>query len=261
MPELPDVETYRRYLNATGLHQRIASTDVESAAVLAGTTPRGLARALEGTSFESTRRHGKYLFASLARGGWLVLHFGMTGELKYFKHREDAPDYTQCLITYDNGFHLAYAAPRKLGRIGLTDSPQRLIQDKELGPDALDLNAEAFVELASKRRGSIKPWLMNQEIMAGIGNIYSDEILFQAGLHPRRSVGELDETTLRRLHRVLCSVLEAAIKARVDPIQMPAGFLLPHRRKGGRCPKCGTHLKTVKAAGRTAWYCPRCQPL
>jgi formamidopyrimidine-DNA glycosylase len=259
MPELPDVEVYRRYLNATALHQAVAHTHVEDAALLSGTSPQGLGRALSHQSFESTRRHGKYLLIELQRRGWLVLHFGMTGRLSYFRDRHEAPDYTRVLFSFDNGYHLAYAAPRKLGSVGLVDDPQALVESHQLGPDALALTREAFRGLAAGRRGAVKAWLMDQASLAGIGNVYSDEILFQARIHPKRQVSALDDDQIERLHDKLQEVLRAAIEARAEPAQMPAHFLLPHRKEGGKCPGCKGSLETVQASGRTAWYCPACQ--
>jgi formamidopyrimidine-DNA glycosylase len=260
MPELPDVEVYRRYLNATALHQAIVHTRTEDASILSGVSPQGLGRALAHRSFESTGRHGKYLLVALQRGGWLVLHFGMTGMLKYFQDRGDIPRYTRALFSFENGFHLAYAAPRRLGSIRLVDSPQELVKSQRLGPDALAITLDEFREMAAGRRGAVKSWLMDQEAMAGIGNVYSDEILFQARIHPKRQVGQLDGATLKRLHGKLQKVLETAIGARANPQRMPSGFLLPHRQPGGSCPRCGTALETLRSGGRTAWYCPRCQP-
>lgn len=259
MPELPDVELYRRYLNATALHQAIAHTHTEDASILSGISPQGLGRALAHRSFESTGRHGKYLLIALQHGGWLVLHFGMTGTLKYFQERGDTPRYTRALFSFDNGFHLAYAAPRKLGSIRLVDSPQELVQAQRLGPDALDVTRDEFRQLAAGRRGAVKSWLMDQETMAGIGNVYSDEILFQAGIHPRRQVGQLDEAALNQLHAKLRQVLETAIGAHAEPDRFPAGFLLPHRKPGGTCPRCEGTVETIRSGGRSAWYCPACQ--
>ncbi len=205
-------------------------------------------------------RHGKYLFGGLdGDGSCLALHFGMTGRLQYLKQSESAPDAVQCLIEFDNGARLAYIATRKLGKISLCDTPESLIQDQKLGPDALDISAKDFVQLASGRRGAVKSWLMNQQIMAGIGNVYSDEILFQTGLHPRRSMEDMTEDDLKRLHAALRKVLEAAIDAQADPQQMPDDFLLPQRREGGHCPSCKGEPETLRVGGRTAWYCPDCQ--
>lgn len=259
MPELPDVETYRRYLDATSLHQRIAQVQVESPSILFETSPQGLGHALKHKSFQSTQRRGKYLFIAVDSDKWLVMHFGMSGELRYFKNEAETPDFTRCLITFENGFHLAYIAPRKLGRIALTDSPQTWINDNSLGPDAYGLSEKEFIELATKVRGTIKSWLMDQSHIAGIGNIYSDEILFQAGIHPKRSVNNLDKADWNKLYKAMRHVLETAIGVGADPEELPTGFLLPHRKKGGHCPKCGSTVVSVKVGGRTAWYCPHCQ--
>ncbi len=260
MPELPDVEVYRQYLEATSLHQRVERVHVESPALLTGTNPQGLGRALHRKSLKTTHRHGKYLFAGLSGGRWLVLHFGMSGELQYFRGgQEQSPDYTRCLVSFGNGFNLAYVAPRKLGLIGLVDSPRSLVKERKLGPDALELGQQAFRELAVGRRGTVKSWIMDQHSIAGIGNIYSDEILFQAKLHPKRLVADLDEATVMRLYDAMRHVLESAVKAGADPGRMPAAFLLPRREAESRCPKCGSALKSMQVAGRSAWYCPRCQ--
>lgn len=259
MPELPDVETYRRYLAATALHQTIKHVHVDAPSLLADTTPQGLGRALAHHRFEGTYRHGKYLFAGLDSQRWLVLHFGMTGRLEYFKHGRDRPRYTQFLISFTNGFHLAYVAPRKLGRLALTDEPQVFIEKHRLGPDALALDMHALAALATRRRGCIKSWLLDQKAIAGIGNIYGDEILFQARLDPRRRLPDLTKLEIERLFRKMHDVLERAVAARADPARMPRSWLIWNREKGGHCPRCQARLCRIRIAGRTAWYCPRCQ--
>lgn len=258
MPELPDVEVYRRYLETTSLHQPIRRVEVESPGVLANTSPTGLARAIRKRAFEAADRHGKYLFAGLSDGGWLVFHFGMTGFLRYFQG-EDPPGHTRCLISFDNDAHLAYVLPRKLGRIALADTRQDFIAEKQLGPDALAVDRDSFRQLAASHHGGVKAWLMNQSILAGIGNVYSDEILFQAGIHPLCKMEQLTPSHLDRLHNATTEVLSAAIDAEADPQKMPASFLLPRRRRGGRCPRCGGKVERLRAAGRSAWICPGCQ--
>lgn len=259
MPELPDVEIYRRYLDATALRQTIDRVEVESPSVLENTNPQALGRNLKGKTFASTRRHGKYLFAKIDGGGWLTMHFGMTGKLQYFNGSEAAPAYTRCLFNFDNGFDLAYIAPRKLGRIFSADSVEQFAHDRKLGPDALDLDLDSFRKLAEKSGSGAKSWLMNQSVMAGVGNVYSDETLFQARVHPNTPVKSLDDKTVRELHRAMIRVLKAAIEAEADPTKMPKSFLLPHRKSGEHCPRCGTGLEKIKAAGRSAWLCPHCQ--
>ena len=259
MPELPDVEVYRQYLDATALHQKVEGVHAQSPELIEGTTSQGLGRALQGNTLEATARHGKYLFVDITGSSWLILHFGMTGNLKYYQHSQDKPEYTRFLVSFANGYHLAYIAPRKLGRIALTDSPQAWVSEKGLGPDALAISESAFLERTAHRRGSVKSWLMHQKNIAGIGNVYSDEILFQARINPKTAVNELKEGQLKELYQVMRTVLEDAITARADPDQMPRSFLTPHRHKGGKCPNCNGTLKTIKVSGRTAWYCPGCQ--
>ncbi len=259
MPELPDVEVYRRRLEGGALHRAVAGVHVAAPDLLQGTSPQGLGRALNGRSFTAARRHGKYLFAVHDGDGALVLHFGMSGVLVTVSAKDEAPDYTRCVVEFTDGGRLAYSAPRKLGLIALAGSVEEFIRDRDLGPDALGLDADTLERLASGRRGGIKSWLMDQGTMAGIGNVYSDEILFQAGIHPRRAVKALEQAGFEGLQGAMDKALHGAIEAAAEPARMPADFLLPHRHDGGHCPSCGTALEHLQAAGRTAWHCPRCQ--
>ncbi|MGK7346466.1 MAG: Fpg/Nei family DNA glycosylase [Candidatus Nitrospinota bacterium M3_3B_026] len=260
MPELPDVEAFKRYLNATSLHKTIGRVKVYAPDVLEGVSGRRLRNALEGKSLDQTRRHGKYLFARISGGGWLVMHFGMTGRLKYFKGTHSPPRHTRLLLSFENGFNLAYILQRKLGRVFLAGSGGSFIKERGLGPDAMTIGRAPFLQRLGKGRGGVKPWLMNQGNIAGIGNIYSDEILFQARVHPLRKTGSLDETAGKRLFRKTRSVLKTASDAGADPEAMPRSWLMRHRKGGGRCPRCSSPLATLKAAGRTSWFCPECQP-
>lgn len=260
MPELPDVEVYRRYMNATALHQPVDEVEVPAPRLLSGTTPQGLGHALKGDSFESTHRHGKYLFASTASHKHLVLHFGMTGELDYSRKKSSPNPHAALRIRFSNGALLQYIAPRKLGTIAITDSIEDFVCAQELGPDALAIDQDRWLEQAQGRRGGAKSWLMNQAVIAGIGNIYSDEILFQAKIHPRQALKSLDEDDLRRLHEATRKVLQAAISAHAEPSDLPRNFMLPHREEGGHCPRCGSELQKISISGRSAWYCPDCQP-
>lgn len=260
MPELPDVEVYRRYLAATALHQAIAHVHVEAPRVLVDTTAQGLGRRLGGQSFERASRHGKYLFAQLDGGGAVALHFGMTGRLDYRQEPDAGESHAACRFEFRNGARLDYLSTRLLGRIEFTESVADFIHAKGLGPDALALDRDDFLEDAASRRGGVKSWLMDQGHIAGIGNVYSDEILFRAGIHPKRKVSELDDDVLRELHRAIDEVLQAAIAAKADPARMPDRFILPRREPGGHCPRCGAALEQLSVNGRTAWFCPECQP-
>ncbi|HKL77030.1 MAG TPA: DNA-formamidopyrimidine glycosylase family protein [Gammaproteobacteria bacterium] len=262
MPELPDVEVFRRYMDATALHQTVAEVVTADARVVQGATPADLATFLRGRRFERTERHGKHLFAAVDGDGWLELHFGMTGFLRYYQGADAAPAHGHVRFRFDNGYELAFVDRRKLGHVAPVADLAAYMAELELGVDALDpgLDAAAFRELANGRRGQVKCWLMDQATLAGLGNVYSDEVLFQAGIHPRQRLERLEVRELDAIHAALGDVLQAAIAARVEPAELPAGFLLPLRdAEGAHCPRCGSELATVKACGRTAHYCPRCQ--
>lgn len=260
MPELPDVGVFKRYLDATSLHKTIERVDLRDERMLGRTTGREFRRALTGDRFEGSRRHGKYLFAMLGRQGALVLHFGMTGFLRYFKDEEDDPGHNVIRIAFDNGYSLFYNSHRRLGVVEITDDPAGFIESKGLAPDALRMDAAQFDDRLKARRGHIKSVLMNQHAVAGLGNVYADEVLFQAGIHPRRKVRDLSTAERHRLRRALVTVLHKAIEAGADPQRLPATFLTPRRHAGAVCPRCGTALGVLKVGGRTAYYCPRRQP-
>lgn len=260
MPELPDVETFKRYMDSTSLHKAIEAVQVRSAKILENVSSRKLQASLRGRQFESTRRHGKYLMAQIDDGSWLTFHFGMTGRFKYFKDMENEPDHSRLRIRFKSGFHLAYDCQRQLGRVGLVEDAETLVQDKGLGPDAITVDLPAFKERLQRARGSVKSALMNQRLIAGIGNIYSDEILFQAGLHPRTKVNHLDERELRRVFRTMKRVLRTAVDRQADPRRLPRSYLIPRRGRSAECPHCAGELESIKVSGRTAYYCPGCQP-
>lgn len=257
MPELPDVEVFKRYLDATALHQTVEEVTVEDPDLLEGVSGDALRRRLRGRELAGTRRHGKYLFAEAAGEGWLVLHFGMTGFLKYFRREDSAPDHPRLLLAFFDGYRLAYDCQRKFGAVGWTGDVDRFVADKGLGPDPLgaDFGLAAFRARLDGRRGAIKPTLMNQEVLAGVGNVYSDEILFHAGIHPERKVPDLGEDDVAAIHRALGRVLEEAIRAQVDPHRLPDGYLLPRREEGAGCPRCAGTVRRKKVSGRSAYFC------
>ena len=260
MPELPDVEVFRRYVNATTLHQKIKAVQITHERVLEDISCRTLQNRLKGRKLESTRRHGKHLFVQAGPVGWLRLHFGMTGFVRYYKKSSRQPQHLRLRLDFSNGYHLAYDNQRLLGEIGWTQSPDKFVQDRKLGPDALnDLDWHDFKWLLSGRRGSIKSALMNQNAIAGIGNIYSDEILFQAKIDPRTPVGDLINGRLKALYEAMQQVLRKAIEYRADPHKLPGHFLIPLREEGNHCPRCGGCLKKITISGRSGYMCPDCQ--
>lgn len=258
MPELPDVETFRRYLHATALHQKVAEVRVRNRRVLAGVSPSRLKETLQGACFDQTDRCGKYLFVQTDSGPVLVLHFGMTGHLEYEKDRTPGK-HDRLLFDFDNGYSLAYVCQRLLGKVSVVDSVEQFTHDNHLGPDALAIGADEFTRRLQKSRATVKSWLMNQKLIAGIGNIYSDEILFQSHLAPNRKAGAFGKKETERLYRQMRRVLETAIERKADPSRMPSSWLLPHRQEDNTCPRCHGQVSKTKVAGRTTYWCPKCQ--
>src|SRR5437762_11598662 len=201
MPELPDVETFKRYLDATSLHQRIKGVEVRSAYVLKGLSARELGRQVKGRSFKSSCRHGKHLFVRTDRDLWLRLHFGMTGSLEYLKGQRRAPNDTRVLFGFANHSRLAFRDQRKFGEIGLLRDVDEFLRNRALGPDALDINLSQFRGIFEKQRAAVKTILLNQKLIAGIGNIYADEILFRARIHPGAETSALKKKTVTALLR------------------------------------------------------------
>ncbi|MCF7892349.1 MAG: hypothetical protein K9L96_05185 [Candidatus Omnitrophica bacterium] len=258
MPELPDVEIFRRYLNRKALNKKIKDVDIKNSKIISAAKTKYV-KALRNKKINSSKRYGKYLFAELGKKNNLMFHFGMTGFLKYFKNLEAEPQHGRFLIKFYNGYYLAWNNQRLLGEVKLVDSIKGFIEKKNLGPDALGLNLPLFEKLIGGKTGSIKSALMKQELIAGVGNIYSDEILYQAKINPASNCKKLKNKDIESLFENLKKVLKEAIKYKADPDKMPDSWLLTHRSKEGRCGRCGKGIKHQKISGRTSYFCPRCQ--
>jgi formamidopyrimidine-DNA glycosylase len=259
MPELPEVETFKRYLDSTSLHQRITNVDVRDAYVLKRVSARELVRRLKGRRFENSHRHGKHLFVRAGNKLWLRLHFGMTGSLEYLKHDEVAPKAARVIFRFTDNCRLAFDDQRKFGEIELIEDLDEFLQTRGLGPDALEISLSHFKAIIGKHRGAVKAILLNQQLIAGIGNLYADEILFRARMHPATGASRLSDKDLTRLFRAMRHVLEKAIALKTDFNHLPKSWLLTHRGKRGRCPRCGRALKSATISGRTSWFCAHCQ--
>ncbi|MFW5821570.1 MAG: DNA-formamidopyrimidine glycosylase family protein, partial [Bacteroidota bacterium] len=206
----------------------------------------------------STLRRGKYCFMEIKELNWLVLHFGMTGTVSYYEEDDDELEYAAFTFHLKKG-HLSVISKRKLGKIEVCDSPEDFAKENKIGKDALELSQDEFLELLAKKRGGIKSALMDQSLLSGIGNIYSDEILFQSHLHPKKDIADIDEEKRRELYKKMKEVLKKAIDAEADPGKFPKNFLIPVRSEGEKCPYCEGEVKKIKISGRGCYYCPSCQ--
>lgn len=259
MPELPEVESFGKYLEKTSLYKKIKEIKIESPQLLQNIDGNDFKEKLEGRSFICVKRHGKYLFVMLDNNSWLVFHFGMTGGLKYFKDNHEKPFYGRVIFDFEDNGHLAFNDPRKFGKIYLIFNIEDFIKKKQLGPDALNINLKTFKKLYSKRKGASKSALMNQKVMAGVGNIYSDEILYHACVHPKTPFYVLNDAKIKEIFNIMKEILKTAIIQDLHGQKLPDSYIILHRKGNGKCPKSGTKLKKIKISGRTSYYCPDCQ--
>jgi formamidopyrimidine-DNA glycosylase len=261
VPELPEVETVVRSLAPHLPGRTIVAAEFHSKFVTPGDRA-ALALQIAGREIRAIRRHGKFIVIELDRGV-LIVHLGMTGKLLL-----DAPATTHSYAVFhlDCGT-LIYDDPRQFGRIEFHLSlPQRVAG---LGPDALGIPLEDFVNILRKRKATIKPLLSNQRFLRGLGNIYADESLFKARVHPRALASRLSKRRAAELHHAITETLRLAIEHRgssisdyVDAAGEKGSFQLLHEvygREGQPCPVCGSAIRRILVAQRGTHYCPRCQ--
>ncbi len=260
MPELPDVELFNRYLRRTALHKKIRNISIPDKDLLENVSSQKLSRALKGKKLTDTYRHGKYLFVK-AGDNWLALHFGMTGFLKYYKNEKEKPEHIKLLLNFSNNYSLAYDCMRKLGLISLTGDVKKYLDKKEVGLDPLadDLDFEKFDKLLKDNRGSLKSFFMNQKHIAGLGNIYVDELLFHSHLHPKSDLNKVDNQISRKLFRNMNKIIEKAIDVDVERKEFPRTYLIRHREDGVDCPRCEGKIKQIKISGRSTYFCNKHQ--
>ncbi|MGI8943102.1 MAG: DNA-formamidopyrimidine glycosylase family protein [Qipengyuania sp.] len=255
MPELPENEAQRRLLERECLNRTIERVELGedvSYITLPGENERAR---LVGRQFTLTRRHGKNIFAGSITGPWLAVHLGMTGKLIAYDTPDDPPDKTKLLIAFEGNRRLAFRCPRKLGKVRIIDDPDEFICEQKLGPDALAISKSEFARVMGRTSSPIKAALMNQSKLAGIGNLWSDEILFQTSLHPTGVAAELDAKKLEELHAAMQEILNAVVVADGSYSKLPNDWLIRHRKKGNDCPRCRGRITNAKVGGRTAYFC------
>jgi formamidopyrimidine-DNA glycosylase len=257
VPELPEVETVVRTVAPHLTGRVILSAEFTSRHVTPGNRPT-LSRNLAGRRIESVRRRGKFILITLDQG-FLSIHLGMTGRLLI---SGKAATHTHAVFTLDDGL-LLYNDPRQFGKIEW--NPRRV---ERLGPEPLEISLEDF-RTRLRRKARIKPLLLNQSFLAGLGNIYADESLFAAGIHPLTSAAELSAPRAAKLHQAIREILTAAIEAGgssisdyVDAEGRKGWFQVSHRvygREGEPCVNCGTPIRRIVVAQRSSHFCPKCQ--
>jgi formamidopyrimidine-DNA glycosylase len=273
MPELPEVEIIVR-----GLHKAIPGRVIKSVHINAPKidrdNPPGWLKVLPGKRFLGVRRRGKNILIGLSGGYTLWVHLKMTGHLYLLPQDTDIDKHDLLIFKIKNNHHqLRFNDYRRFGRVRLFKSGEIMKQEglSDLGPEPLEITGERFIDLFRSTKRMIKPALLDQTFLAGLGNIYADESLYASRIHPRRATNRISRRKLIELHRNIRSVLKKAIRlmgTTVDSFTgvngQPGGFqkyLQVYGREGEPCPRCGTRIRREKIGSRSAHFCPRCQRL
>jgi formamidopyrimidine-DNA glycosylase len=249
MPELPEVERARGLIESRALGREVSAVDDGDTWVCRPHAPGEIEAALTGARLLSAERRGKTMWLETDHGPSLGLHLGMSGRI-VVDGRGSPRGWDRFVIRFADGGSLALRDKRRLGRVVLDPDLSRL------GPDAAEVSRRDFRELVGRGRSPLKARLLNQAVIAGVGNLLADEALWRARLSPRREAGSLSDEELDRLRRDL----RAATRRAVRRGGVHTGDLIPHRLRGGACPRCGTTLERDTVGGRTTYWCPREQP-
>lgn len=276
MPELPEVETVARGLRIalpgrTILDVRLGKTDFID-------DPGALESALPGSRVVEVRRHGKLMVLRLEPAAapaaaeeslFLLIHLGMTGQVLVCPSGQPVAPHTHVFLALDDGREVRYTDPRRFGRMRLEREAGMPSILAKLGLEPLEMTEAEFAARLAGRRAMIKALLLNQAVFRGLGNIYTDESLWRARVHPQRHAARLTAMERRALYRAIQEILEAAIRLGgssisdyVDTAGNPGMFQLRHRaygREGKGCPRCRTKIRRIIVAGRSSYFCPRCQ--
>ena len=271
MPELPEVETIARGLKKTLVGKKIEDVKVIFPGIVKEDS-KDFTRHVVKTKVLSVRRRAKFILIDLSNRKTILLHLGMTGSCLFL--RPSSPlnkhDHLTVMLCRSQK-ELRYNDQRKFGRIkSFSTSNQGSISDlRKLGPEPLDMSSSDFLSLFTKRKGRIKSTLLNQQVMVGLGNIYADESLFEARIHPLQRADKLSPQKLRRLHQAIQKILKRAIRAGGSSIENYynvdgeiGSFQLQHNvygREGLACKICGAKIRRIKISQRSSYFCPRCQ--
>lgn len=265
MPELPEVETIRRELEPHVVGRTVSDLSFPWEGIVRQPSLEEFRARLIGQRITGLGRRGKYLIFRLSSGQALVIHLKMTGSL-WLKEPEK---FVRAVIHLDDGTNIYFRDPRKFGIMWLVDDEDSV--SAKLGPEALgeEFTAKLLAEKLKKRTSPIKALLCDQGLVAGIGNMYADEALFTAKIHPLRAGGSLSQAEVKRLYKAIREVLRAGINekgASTDTYFRPSGekgsahshFQVAHRR-GENCPLCGMPLERLPVRNRGSYFCPKCQ--
>jgi formamidopyrimidine-DNA glycosylase len=273
VPELPEVETVVRDLRPLLIGRSVRAVQRTSRKALRKPWSAHWTRHLAGRQVQALRRRGKWIILDLDRAGHLVVHLGMTGQLTVADAESPAPEHTHLVFDLDDGRQLRYRDVRRFGSATLFADAAALeafFADSGLGPEPFDLAPDYWARGVTATTRCLKAVLLDQRFVAGVGNIYADEALFEARLHPARRGCDLEGKQVARLARAVPAVLRRAIERRGSTIRdyiggsgLGGGYqeeFLVYGRTGEPCRRCRTPIACDRLAGRSSHFCPRCQP-
>jgi len=256
MPELPEVNTFQRYFDSTSLKQKIQEVVVHDAKIIQDLSGMEFADKLQGSTFLSSYRQGKYLFGELDNGHNVLLHFGMTGDLKYYEDELDKPKHERFAFIFENGSRLGFDCPRKFAKIRYLEDRNTYLEKIKLGTDALRISTKEFLEKAKGKKASIKGFLLNQKVLAGVGNLYADEVLYQLRIHPASKVDKLSKKHLTNIITKTQEILQKAIDRTAYYKDYPEDWFWQWRKEGEIAPDGKSKIETDKIGGRTTYLHP-----
>ena len=266
MPELPEVTTVRRQLKDVIAQKAIKDIAIYDARVIKDTSVNEFKKQVKGKVVKDVLRRGKVIIVKLESGLFLVLHLRISGWIILSKKKEK---HARVVFEFPNNILMNFCDSRVLGQIQLVNDWKELPLIKSMGPEPLEIKKKEFIELFKERNSQIKPLLMNQKFIAGIGNIYAQESLFCAGIHPATAAKRINRERLAKLYDCLVKILKKAIEEKgssVDTYRPPDGqqenyerFLKVYGRQGCRCNTCKNVIKKEVIAGRGTCFCPQCQ--
>ena len=270
MPELPEVDTIANGLRGPLIGRTFTGVRVGWENIVARPAVPEFQRRIRGQQILDIRRRGKYLIFDLSGGDSLIIHLKMTGQLTVRPGDAPADKYGHTVFDLDDGRQLRFLDMRKFGRVYLVGDENEVVGN--LGPEPLadDFTLSEFSALIRKRKGALKPLLLNQQFIAGIGNIYADEALFVAGIHPQRRANTLTGEEVERLYQAIRQVLRQGLAdegTTFDGAYRKADGeegghqenLMVFQRKEQPCPRCGGDIERIVVGGRGTYFCPRCQ--
>ncbi len=271
MPELPEVETVVRGLDAVLPGERVARVDVRWQRSIATPPPARFVGELVGREVASVGRRGKFILVQLMPAKWLLVHLRMTGRLLLSASVDEMDSaHTHVIIGFASGLLLRFEDVRKFGRLYLVDDPLQVVGDLGVEPLSSEFTVPQFSAALAHRRRSIKPLLLDQSLLAGLGNIYVDEALWEARIHPARAADSLSSSEITELHSAIRDVLWRAVERCGttlrdfrDAANRPGSnqfSLAVYHRTGEPCLRCGTPIVRCVLAQRGTHYCPHCQP-